>query len=177
MRWIPAAAWVPVAALVAPQCVHATVYLSVEQAQQAIFPGARFTHIPLALTGAQRSQMQERSGVREPFKSDRVWRASTGGFFVIDEVVGKHEMIKYALGIAADGSVRQVEVMEYHETYGFEIRDAAWRRQFEGKTAASPLKLNQDIRNVSGATLSCKHVTDGVKRLLVLHELALKGLP
>jgi len=29
--------------------------------------------------------------------------------------------------------------------------------------------------NISGATLSCRHVTDGVKRLLVLHDFVLKN--
>lgn len=174
MRWIPLSV-VPMAVLVAPQYVHASVYLDVEQAQQLMLPGARFVQVLAPLTDAQREQMRERSGVREPFKADRIWRASTGGWFIVDEVVGKHEMIKYAVALGVDGTVRAVEILEYRETYGFEVREAGWRRQFEGKTVASPLKLNQDIRNISGATLSCKHVTDGVKRLLVLHELALKG--
>jgi hypothetical protein len=36
------------------------------------------------------------------------------------------------------------------------------------------LKLKKDIQNISGATLSCKHLTDGVKRVMVMYELALK---
>ena len=47
-------------------------------------------------------------------------------------------------------------------------------RQFVGKTSQSPLKLDRDIKNISGATLSCRHVTDGVKRLLAFYEIALK---
>jgi len=39
----------------------------------------------------------------------------------------------------------------------------------------SLLKLNGDIKNISGATLSSKHVTDGVKRVLRLYETSLKG--
>ncbi|HEY4639240.1 MAG TPA: FMN-binding protein [Candidatus Udaeobacter sp.] len=30
------------------------------------------------------------------------------------------------------------------------------------------------MKNISGATLSCRHITDGVKRLLALHEIVLK---
>jgi hypothetical protein len=33
------------------------------------------------------------------------------------------------------------------------------------------LQLGKNIRNVSGATLSCKHVTDGVNRLLATYDL------
>jgi hypothetical protein len=172
MRWTPLLA-VP-AALVQTVPAAATVYLTDEQAQQAMFPGGVFTPAPLRLSDDQRHALRERSGVHEPFREDRVWRVSTGGWFVIDEVVGKHEHIKYAVAIGADGAVRQVEILEYRESYGYEIREASWRRQFVGKTAASPLKLGSDIRNVSGATLSCKHVADGVKRVLAVYELALK---
>jgi hypothetical protein len=135
---------------------HATAYLSVEQAQQAIFPGSRFTAVPLTVTTA------------------RAWSVSGGGWFLVDAALGKHELITYALGIETNGSVRGIEILEYLESHGYQIRDAAWRRQFTGKTAADPLKLDQDIRNISGATLSCRHVTDGVKRLLVLYETVLK---
>lgn len=173
MKWLPVTS--SIIAIVAP-AAQANVYLTTEQAQQTIFPGSKATASPIKLTDEQRQVLKQKSGVNEPFKSDRVWRLPDGGFFIVDQVVGKHEMITYAVGLNADGSVRQVEIMEYNESYGYEIRDESWRRQFVGKTAASPLKLNNDIRNISGATLSCKHVTDGVKRVLVLYDTVLKTL-
>ena len=173
MRWEPVLA-APLA-LISPAC-WATAYVTVEQAQQAIFPGAKLVKAPLTLTPAQREALLERSGVHEPFREDRVWRVASGGFFVVDDVVGKHEMITYAVGIGRDGSVKRIEILEYRETYGHEIRQAAWRAQFVGKTAASPPRLNRDIVNISGATLSCKHVTDGVRRVLALHDLVLRRL-
>jgi len=103
-----------------------------------------------------------------------VWRVSTGGFFILDEVVGKHEFITYALGLNADGSVRQIEVMDYRESYGYEIRNAEWRKQFIDKRDGDPLKLDVDIKNIGGATLSCRHIADGVKRLLAFYDVALK---
>ena len=104
----------------------------------------------------------------------QVWRVGGGGWFILDEVVGKHEFITYAVGLNANGSVKQIEVMDYRETYGGEIRNENWRAQFVGATNQSPLKLDKDIKNISGATLSCRHVTDGVKRLLAFYEIALK---
>ena len=64
--------------------------------------------------------------------------------------------------------------MDYRETYGGQIRDQKWRAQFVGKTSKSALKLDSDIKNISGATLSCRHITDGVKRLLAFYEIAIK---
>jgi len=66
--------------------------------------------------------------------------------------------------------------LEYNESYGGQVRDESWRQQFVGKTSSSPLALNKDIKNISGATLSSRHVTDGVKRILQFHDLVLKSL-
>jgi uncharacterized protein with FMN-binding domain len=151
MRWTPIVA-VP-AALVITVPAKATVYLTTEQAQQAIFPGATFTSAG-------------RPGV---------WRVSSGGYLVVDRVVGKHEYITYAVGINPNGTVKQIEILQYNESYGYEVRNAAWRAQFVGKNAASTLQLNSDINNISGATLSSKHITDSVKRVLNMYETSLKG--
>lgn len=144
-------AWLPVAVI--STSAYATTYLTVEQAQRAIFPGLSF-----AATG-----------------QPHTWRTSNGGYFVIDRVVGKHQFITIAVGISANGTVKQIEIMDYQESYGYEVRDPAWRAQFVGKGANSPLQLNVDIKNISGATLSSKHVTDGVKRILQKYESSSKG--
>ena len=153
---------------------YATVYLNIEQAQQAIFPNAKFTSADVKLTDAQRKAIEKTSGVRVRNLEQKIWRVEGGGWFILDEVIGKHEFITYAVGLNADGSVKQIEVMDYRETYGDQVRDAKWRAQFTGKKHGAKLKLDADIKNVSGATLSCRHITDGVKRLLAFHELVLK---
>ncbi|MFN3586355.1 MAG: FMN-binding protein [Moraxellaceae bacterium] len=53
-----------------------------------------------------------------------------------DAVIGKHELFDYAV---------------------------AFDRQ--GRSASAPLRVGQGIDNISGATLSCKHLTDGIRRL------------
>ena len=163
----------PVSALIAPSA-FAVQYLTVDQAQRAIFPGKSFTAAPVELTNVQRKAIEQASGVRVLHDQQQVWRVSGDGWFIVDEVVGKHEFITYAVGLSADGSVKQIEIMDYRETYGGQIRDQKWRDQFVGKTNKSTLKLDNDIKNISGATLSCRHVTDGVKRLLAFYEIALK---
>jgi Na+-translocating ferredoxin:NAD+ oxidoreductase RnfG subunit len=163
----------PISALIAPS-TFAVQYLNVEQAQKAIFPGKTFTAAPVKLTTVQRKAIEQAGGVRVLHDEQQVWRVSGGSWFIVDEVVGKHEFITYAAGLTADGSVKQIEVMDYRETYGGQIRDQKWRAQFVGKTSKSTLKLDSDIKNISGATLSCRHITDGVKRLLAFYEVALK---
>ena len=109
--------------------------------------------------------------------SPQIWRVRasdrTLGWFIIDEVIGKVELITYGLALDATGAVKSIDVLAYRESHGDAIRLAAWRAQFGGKRAADPVKLDVDIRNISGATLSCRHVTEGVRRLLQIYEKAL----
>jgi hypothetical protein len=153
---------------------YATVYLSVEQAQAILFPGATFQQDSRTLTDEQVKAIEHVSGVHVLTRQLKVWRASTGGWFIVDEVVGKHEYIPFALGLDEKGAVKGIEILEYREAYGGQIRDPEWQKQFIGKDASVKLRLGKDVRNISGATLSCKHITDGVERLLVTYELMLK---
>ena len=97
------------------------------------------------------------------------------GHLIVDEVYGKHEFITYAAAIDANGAVLGIEIMDYRETHGGQVREAGWREQFRGKRSSDALELDVDIVNISGATMSCKHVTEGVRRLLALYDIALKG--
>jgi len=162
-------------AAIVSTATYGATYLTVEQAQAAIFPGAQLTQAPVTLTKEQASAIEKKSGVNVRKNEVRLWKSSDGGSFIVDEVVGKHEFFTIAVGLNADGSVKQIEIMDYKESYGYEVRNEAWRKQFAGKTSAAPLKLTDDIKNISGATLSCRHVTDAVKRLLATYDIAIKS--
>ncbi|MEP6875080.1 MAG: FMN-binding protein [Burkholderiales bacterium] len=165
-----------VAAAIAPTSAFAVEYLSADQAAKLMFPDAdAFDTRSVTLDAAQLQQL-DAQGVRArsanwPVRVAR--RAGTTlGFVVTDEVIGKVELISYAVGIALDGSVKQIEILSYRESHGSEIRLPAWRKQFVGKGAASALRVGEDIANISGATLSCTHVTDGVRRIVAVVALA-----
>lgn len=177
MREISSFFMLPLAALVVAPA-HSTEYLSIEQAQKALFPEAeRFVAAPVLLTEAQRDAITEKSGVKQRWEKQNVWRVEKAGqligWFIVDQVVGKHEFITYAVGLLPSGTVRGTEIMIFNETHGDEVREASWRKTLEGKTLADPFKLDKDVPNISGATLSCRNVMLGVKRLLVLQQLAL----
>ena len=166
------------AAFVAP--AYAVQYLTVEQAQQVLFPQADgFESAPVQLTGTQIEQIERESGVGLRVTQQPVWRVhsagQTVGWFVLDEVYGKHEFITYAVALDRDGRVLGVEILDYRETHGGEVRNAAWRAQFHGAQPGDQLRLGKEIENISGATLSCKHITEGVRRVLSLYALALRA--
>jgi Na+-translocating ferredoxin:NAD+ oxidoreductase RnfG subunit len=89
-------------------------------------------------------------------------------------------LISYAVGLQSDASIRQVEILSYRESHGMEIKNANWRKQFVGKSVnsgnnhAEGLSIGDGIANISGATLSCTHVTDGVRRIAAIAQVVLK---
>ena len=170
----------PAAAVaVAATPVSATVYLTIQAAQQAMFPGASFVGHDLVFTPEQRATIAKAAGIGSFDKVQRVWDVHSGnarvGWFIVDRVLGKHETITYAVALTPDGAVKRVDILEYRETYGGEVRNPAWRQQFVGKRFGAPVQLGKDIRNISGATLSSRHVTDGVRRLLATYQLLLRN--
>lgn len=176
MRIAPLAIIIP--AGLAPAAAFATEYLTVPLAQQELFRDAdRFVDASVELSDAERDQIRKLSGVRQREAHQPVWRAEKDGqllgWFIVDEVVGKHEFITYAAAIAPRGGILGVEVLVYRETYGYQVRDAAWREQFRGKTLRDHFKLGDDITNITGATLSSRNIANGVKRLLALVQVAL----
>ena len=177
MRLVLAVAAVTVAA--APTGAFAVDYLSADQAAKLMFPDAdAFEARNVALDAAQLQQLAAQ-GVRgrSATWAVRVARraGTTLGFVVTDDVIGKVELISYAVGVALDGSVKQVEILSYRESHGFEIRLPAWRKQFVGKDGTAALRVGEDIANISGATLSCTHVTDGIRRIVAVVALARRG--
>lgn len=163
--------WLPVAAVTVCQPAQATVYLTLEQAQALMFGNQALAPVPLALGAGDIASIEQQTGTRYYPGALRAWKGPEG-YFYTDAVVGKHDLISYAVAVGLDGKVRQVEILDYRESYGGEVRSSAWRRQFVGRSHADPLRIGKDVQNISGATLSCAHVTDGIRRLLAIHAIA-----
>ena len=155
---------------------YAETYLTVEQAQRILCPGESLKPMPVTLTDDQKKAVAKASKVRVRDVNVKAWRTGSGGWFIVDNVIGKHEFIDFALSLTKDGSVHGVEVLTYRETYGSEVRHPKWRAQFTGKRVGAALKVDDDIKNISGATLSSVHISEGVRRLLQTWDLVLKHL-
>lgn len=157
---------------------YAITYLTLEEAQSTMLPGVSLSPFQVNLDESQRQAIEALSGIDVENSKVLAWRSSNGDFFIVDNVIGKHEYITYAVSISGpSGAVKQIEILDYRENYGSEIRRPEWRAQFNEKKVSDPLVLADDIKNISGATMSCKHVTEGVKRILATYEIVLKKLP
>jgi Na+-translocating ferredoxin:NAD+ oxidoreductase RnfG subunit len=167
------------AALLTVPVVVAADYLSIGAAQKAIYPEAdAFQEIVLQLTPKQQQAVLARAGAQPPHGIIRVWSAIRNGVslghVMVDEVIGRQSLITYAVGIDASGELRNLEILAYRESHGGEIRNPAWREQFTHRSDLDRLRFRTDIKNISGATLSSEHVTQGVRWLLALWQAALR---
>ena len=158
---------------------HAKRYLTPMQAQKLCFPEAdTFEWKTHRYSAAEAGRIKQLSGtaVQDPgawyalaLKDGRVI-----GAIVVDRVTGKHELIDYVVALDPTGKVRSVEILEYRESIGDEVRRAGWRKQFHGKDSRAKIKLYNDIANISGATISCRNITDGVRRICSTWQLVLR---
>ena len=160
------------------QVAFAKNYLTIEQAQKILWPEQKLTPTPITLTETQADIIEDLADIRVRNHQINAWRSTDGGWFIVDQVIGKHENIDLSVAISSEGKVMGIEVLTYRETYGDQIMHPKWRAQFHGKDSSQFLKLDKQIRNISGATLSCRHVTDGINRLnhtwsTVLSKIAL----
>jgi Na+-translocating ferredoxin:NAD+ oxidoreductase RnfG subunit len=99
------------------------------------------------------------------------------GYAIVQNTIGKHKAITYMVGVDPKGQVLNIEVLVYREAKGSEVRTKRFNAQYEGKTVFDPIRINRDIINISGATMSVRSMSAGVKRALVMvDELYLKPL-
>jgi len=159
---------VPIA-VVAGAPAQATVYMSVEQAQKAMFPDATFTPNFVTLNQEQFNAIIKDSDVNVWTRDIKAWRVSTGGWFILDQVRGRDDWISYAVAIDANGAVKSVEILECLEKWDG-ITNPQWRGQFTGKHRGTSF---DDVQIITGSTLSSGQIAAGVKRLLSTYALVL----
>lgn len=158
------------------------IYSTPEDAVREIFQDAvTIDEIVRVLTAEDAARLEKRLGSAPP--SDtllvRVPRDGAGrllGYAVVAEEVGKYRPITFLVGTGPDRSVLEVEVLVYRESRGGEVRKSRFLRQYRGKTTEDPIRINRDILNIAGATLSVRAMNLGVERVLAsLATLAEKG--
>ncbi|MBA4740176.1 MAG: FMN-binding protein [Burkholderiales bacterium] len=171
---------VPLATLAVAGHVCAAEYLTVEQAQKLMFGNeASFKQSDVKLNRAAKKAIKAASGVSVERRILPTWKVFDGGelsgYFIIDEVIGKHDFITYAIALSPVGKIKQIEILVYRENYGYEVRNPRWRSQFVGYDSGTTLDLGEEVKNISGATMSCRHITEGVNRVLATYDLFLKN--
>lgn len=160
------------------------VYLDLQEAPRAIFPEADdFEQHQIKVTPELGRRIKELVGrarptIWEPFYYAFVAkrRGAIIGYAVVCEEIGKHRAITFIVGATPDARVRDVAVMAYREPIGDEVRYRGFLDQFKGKSLDDPIMPYRDISNISGATLSVRALSRGVRKgLAVIRAHYLEG--
>ena len=151
----------------------AEVFMSEEEGVKIMLPKSeRIRKDVIKLSPEKKTQIEERIGWKFPEQSFEVYIGETGtevdGYALVQNTIGKHKPMTYLVGIDSKGHVSDVELLVFRESRGSEIRQKRFNAQYEGKTVLDPVRINKDILNISGATMSVRSMSAGIKRVLVL---------
>ena len=79
----------------------------------------------------------------------------------------------FAVGIDINGKVTGISIIDNKETPGLgqNVEKREFQKQFKGKETGEPLEVGKDIDALTGATISSKAITLGVKEALQAMEI------
>ncbi len=152
---------------------HAEVFMTEEDAVKIMLATSeRIRKDVLRLSREQKEIIEQRIGWKFPEESFDVYIGETGdkvdGYAMVHNTIGKHKHMTYMVGVDNEGACTDVELLVFREAKGSEVRRKRFNAQYEGKTVSDPIRINKDILNISGATMSVRSISAGVKRVLVL---------
>jgi len=157
-----------------PELVFAqAVYLSPSEALKTIFAtSGEVVPDKKTLSPDAIKKISKALGYEISKKEWTFYIAKTGnvvnGYALVDNEKGKMEPITFLTAINTDGTVKDVEVLVYRESYGSEVHQKPFLRQYNKKKSTDPIRVGQDIKHITGATISSRAISTGVKRALII---------
>lgn len=152
---------------------HVEVLLSEESALVQIFPAAdSATPQLVAVDSVMRADMFSALGwnIRDSvFLCYEVFQTGQRiGTAVVADEQGKYRPITFMAGIDTDHRIVDVRVLVYRESRGGEVRHPRFLKQYRGKSLENPVRINRDIVNITGATISVNALNSGVRKALAV---------
>jgi len=152
---------------------HAEVFMSEDEGVKIMLPKSQsVSKEVIRLTQEKKELIEQRIGWKFPEDSFEVYIGQTDdridGYAMVHNTIGKHKHMTYMVGVDAKGACFDVELLVFREARGSEVGRKRFNTQYEGKTVFDPIRINKDIINISGATMSVRSMSAGVKRVLVL---------
>ena len=145
-----------------PLFSSAETLLTEPEVLKIVFPKSQSVETQVrTLAASQRDALQKKAGLRFPETEYRMFighgKEGIDGYAVIMNEIGKHEYITFIVGVSPKGEIRDVAVMDYRETRGWEVKEQRFLRQFRGKSLADPITVDRDIVNYTrrDAVLAC----------------------
>jgi Na+-translocating ferredoxin:NAD+ oxidoreductase RnfG subunit len=152
------------------------VYFTPEEALAKVFPKADTLWTEeWSPTPQERTKLESRLAWRIDEETFVIHRAGQDGqdlgYAMITQEQGRFKPITFIVKLSVTMRVDMVLVMVYRESRGDGVKRQRFLKQFRGKDSSDHLRLNRDIVGVSGATMSSRALTTGVKKVLGIVEM------
>lgn len=167
---LSAASAAGVAILACAAALAAGVYQEPADFIDQAFSGAPPAPAALWVTPDRRAVMEEILGHPPGEMRLRYWRRNDRTAWIVEEI-GKEKPITTGI-VVEDGRIRQLKVLIFRESRGWEVRYDFFTDQFLDATATAGHRLDRDIDGISGATLSVRAITKLARLALYLDAQA-----
>ena len=145
-----------------------------DEALAAVFPGATVEAERVFLTERQMAEIAEMAGVE--IESGLVARyvatrdGTVMGRAYVDTHVVRTKRQSLLISLAADGSVRRVDVTAFLEPLDY-LASERWLQQYSRRQLDDDLALQRAIRPIAGATLTADAANAAVRRVLAIDQV------
>src|SRR3989338_2792137 len=156
-------------------------YLTEEQALSLVFPECdEILTDEFVMSPEEKSSLEKLLSRRLYEDGFRVYigkkKGDIQGYAIITEEIGKFHPFTFIVGVNPDGKISNVAVLVYRESRCGEIAKKRFLYQFMGKSFKNPIRINKDIINITGATMSVQYMCAGVRKVIVvINEYYLSG--
>ena len=84
------------------------------------------------------------------------------GYLIVQSEFSKYKKFDYFIIYNNSAEILKVEILNYRESYGFEICNKRWLKQFIGNNSDSEFEFNSKVDAISGATISVNSLRTSV---------------
>ncbi|MFQ5706209.1 MAG: FMN-binding protein [bacterium] len=155
----------------------AQMFKTQKQALEQAFPAPQRTaRKVLFLTEGQKRRIEKLAKVKVDSKLITYYVGSDSlkvtGYAFFDMRVVRTKSVTFVVVLQSDGRVKYVEILAFHEPLDY-LPTRRWLELFKSRLLSVGLWPKRDIANITGATLSARAITQGVRKTLAIYQVAI----
>ena len=171
-------AFVLLATVLLAGAAGAEVLMERDEALATAFPEAEVEKRILYFSEDERARVEElaRAPMDSGLFTTYVARSdgAVAGYAFIDTRTVRSKAATFMVVLGPEGDVRSTRILAWQEPPEYQPPQR-WLAQFTGGRLDAGLEAGEDIHAMSGATLSTRVLTEGVRRVVAIHRLKLAG--